>query len=315
MNTHYIILSLLASAAMLNAMELKKALEPKLHVLAIPGQNGMGSQPEYVESLLGAHNVNVTPVPTPSVLADLGQGFCMSHLRKTVAATNAHTSIVHATSQGTATALNYVGLEDQGKHVKALILESVLASGNSAIYRTVTGPAMQLPVDKIPFSYYWLPYPASLACPSYVPGGKQAIKSIEHIPTNLPVIIAHSEGDIQLPVSGARALYYRLRERGNENVYLILKQGIQHIYVLGNQNGNDAAVVQAILTKHNLLLADDKTKKEMDLAPYQPDHKLFKKDYENLMGKEKNHQRIAYTLAVGALYALYCSITTYWNMQ
>lgn len=304
MKNKLIMITLCAFVACINGMQ------QKLHVYAIPGQNGLGSDVDYVKGLLGEESVNVTRVSTPTVAPDFGQSRCLGHLRETV---NTHgdnpEGIIHATSQGTATALNYVAHEDKGKRIKALILEATLGSGNSAIHHTASGPLMRLSaITNLPFSYYWGPYIAKALFPSYSPSGKQAIRSVKDIPTNMPVVIAHSKHDFQLSYDDACALYYGLREQGNNNAYLLTKEGNQHIQIL--DDASDKRVVRAILHKHRLLTSSDEQQRKMhsdiDLSAYQPPHQQFKKQYETLIGKEKNHLGLGWALTAGV-----CAVACY----
>ena len=70
--------------------------------------------------------------------------------------------VIHGCSQGTATALNYVA-QHPVENLRALVLESVLASGNSAIVQTITGPIMGLGFLKyVPGIDYMMPYAAKV---------------------------------------------------------------------------------------------------------------------------------------------------------
>ena len=296
-------IKMLLSVCFIAASSQSHAMEDntRLNVYTIPGQNGCGSEADYVAGLLGADHVNVAPVTTPGILPDLGQEHCLRHLRTAIARKPFDNAIIHATSQGTATAINYVAHEDQGRRIKALVLESVIGSGNSAIERTVGGPAMQMNhVTDLPFSYYWLPYVAQISTmQTYFPFGKQPIKSLSKIPNDLPVIIAHSKQDMQLSYRDACALYCGLRLQGNNNAYLITKPDAQHISILDNQNDQD--IVRNILKKHKLLPGEcDATK--LDLSVIQPDPMQFKMMYEDLLAKEKKHELIA-GVACGAAVA------------
>lgn len=266
----------------------------QLQVYAIPGQNGLGSSVGYVRNLLGNEAVNVTSVPTPASLPDFGQSRCLGHLREVIRNIS-FPSIIHATSQGTATALNYVAHEDKGRQIKALILEATLGSGNSAIHHTASGPLMGLStLANLPFAYYWMPYVAKVLFPAYSPSGQQPIRSLKNIPKNVVVVIAHSERDPQLSYDDACALYYGLREQGNP-AYLVTKEGCNHIDVLNDNK--DSAVVRAILGSHQLLPSFSHS---IDLAVYQPKHEQYKEKYDMLLGKEKNHLYLGYTLTAGA---------------
>jgi fermentation-respiration switch protein FrsA (DUF1100 family) len=295
------------ATACLFALPTCAAQNNKLHVLAIPGQNGLGSSSEYVLKCLGSA-VRVTEVITPGLTADLGQGHCMSYLHR-ACTTNQGLSIVHATSQGTATALNYAA-QDQGKQIKALVLEAALASGNSAIHHTASGPIMNLNwLASLPGAYYWMPYVAKIHMPFYSPSGVQAIQSVDAIPTSVPVVIAHSKNDPQLPYAGACALYYRLRQQGKP-AYLITKPGHTHVEIM---DSTDASVVQKILAHHGLLPRNNA--EQVDLRPYQPDHNQFKHLYDDLAAQERNHRYLGYgvkaAVTVVALTLLY-KTSGYW---
>lgn len=288
MNKILVSFSLLISMYSVRAMQ-----DDKLTVYAIPGQNGGGSSKQYVSRLLGEDNVNVVEVSTPSTFPDLGQEFCIRHLRKAIAENPSENAIIHATSQGTATAINYVAHEDKGRRIKGLILEAALASGNSAIQHTVGGQLVNLgTVTRLPGSYYWLPYIAQIAVmPAYFPAGKQPIKSISKIPDNLPVIIAHSKDDIQLPYNGACALYAGLKLQGNENAYLMTKAGRQHIHILDNDYLQN--VVQNILKKHTLLPGSANSLYAKDFDTFQPNPERHEACYDYLYAREKAHEWIA----------------------
>ena len=263
-------------------------------VYTIPGINGLGSEANYVRTLLGDDSIAVVPVETPRTLPDLGQSRCINYLDAALTKDVLKIPvIIHATSQGTATALNYFAEVDKGKSIGALILEAPLVTGNSAVCHTLKGPLMNRPgLVSTPFSYYWLPYCAKTFFPFYWPFGKQVIKSIKSIPDecDVPIIIVHSKDDPQLPYDDACALYYGLCLK-NKNVYLISKDGRKHLNIL--QNEVDKKVVRAILAKHNLIT---EIREEVDLECYQPDAAPFKEKYEELVSKERKHVFLGYGL-------------------
>jgi len=281
-------------------------------VYAIPGQNGYGSDLTYVKAIFAdCSDVSVVSVATPAN-PDLGQSVCMGCLRNAFLEGNPKSVIIHATSQGTATALNYLAYEDKGRHIKGLVLESVLASGNSAIYHTARGPLFgESLINRLiglPFSYYWAPYIAKVLMPYYWPSGSQPIKSIEHIPTNIPIIIIHSKRDMQLSYNDACALYYGLRMRGNDNVYLISKEGGDHLWLMGKKDNmgiqdfifpavevekNDKDIVLNILQRCGLINPSVPLQ-AIDLREYQPDPAPFKELYDDLVRKETCHRYIGY---------------------
>jgi len=265
-----------------------------LQVYAIPGQNGSGSEPEYVANLLGQNVATIVPIETPSA-PDLGQERCIRYLRAVLSKNDSKNAIIHATSQGTATTLNYLANEDKGKCIKGLILEAPLATGNSAIIHTLNGPLKNKPViANLPFSYYWVPYCAKASFPCYWPSGKQPIKSIDKIPTNIPIILIHSKNDPQLSYNDTCALYYGLRSHGNNNVYLISKDGCNHLQIM--QTEADKQLIRSILERHNVLPYSDSSEKreEINLTEYQPDHMQFKELYDSLINKERNHDCLRY---------------------
>jgi len=99
-----------------------RLLRINLDVFAIPGQNGNGGNPEYVRNCLGNHDARVTQIETPDTKIDLGQEHCMSHLRDALDSDEVEDVVIHATSQGTATALNYLATEDRGEKIRGVIL-------------------------------------------------------------------------------------------------------------------------------------------------------------------------------------------------
>ena len=272
--------------------------EQHFPVLAIPGQNGNIRAPGNIKKLMGDEKTVVTTVTTPLGRwwdsPDFGQANCVRHFNQATAAQSGP-YLVYAESQGTATALELAAAE---KPIKALVLEAVLASGNSAIYHTASGRLMPHfnKLARRHNSYYWLPYLARWRYPLYSPFGAQPIKSIAKIPTTLPIIIVHAKGDPQLPYSGACALYYGLRERGNKNVYLISKESDEHTKIL--HNPHDFRIVQRILKNHGLLQSNLVVG---DLTAYQPNHRPFKQQYDLLMHKEQVHATIGSVLKTGGV--------------
>lgn len=189
------------------------------HLLVIPGQNGLGGQniktvlPYFKDKDHLIHYVE-TPLWTP----DLGQSRCVNYLKKTMSCLENNTPvIIHASSQGTATAINYTAEHPQ--QVRALILESILLSGNSAIEHTVkycTFPS----ATSLPGSYYWMPYVAKFQFPLYSPAGNQAIFNADKLPIDLPIIIMHHTNDPQLSYKDAQALYAFLKQQKKITMFI-----------------------------------------------------------------------------------------------
>ena len=91
-------------------------------------------------------------------------------------------------------------------------------------------------------------------------------------------------------------MYYAARTNGNNNVYLIPREGRKHLWLLnaydaqGECYGIDPLaqeVVLTILAKHDLMTPE--TGPHIDLTPYQPDPEQFKEIHDELVRKEKNY--------------------------
>ena len=311
-------------------------------LVVIPGQNGAGGQnltyvlPQFEEG-------RIYHVETPSSLPDLGQNKCMSYLKKTMASQNillfTENVIIHASSQGTATAMNhfedikrgaavkikegpwrkdpfYAQQDHSLQKVKALILEAIMLTGNSAIEHT----ARNLQGITFPGSYYCLPYIAKIMFPFYAPAGQQAVFSCDSLPQDLPVIILHAPQDPQLSFRDAQALYAYLKNKGNQHVYFMPIEDGYHVLLL--KEGDQAIrTLQAILYKHHLLPDEHIHSKKYenqfsstDLTPYQPEVKQEWLDhFHNLRNKEKRIQKLDYAVK-GAFVAFICYIFYMYNL-
>jgi hypothetical protein len=271
--------------------------EDNVQIFAIPGQNGIGSNPAHIKDYLGLKNddIKINKVNTPpDFWADLGQSQCIKHLHNALTSENeTQNIIVHASSQGTATVINYFATKNKKKkQIKALILESVLISGNNAIKHTLEGVLSPVPfLSYVPLFSYWMPYLAKVQFPLYSPSGKQAIKSVPKIPSNVLVLIIHSKKDPQLSHHGACALYYALRKNGNKNVYLISTEMFGHVNLI-EKHSEHAKAIQCILQKHHLLSKKNTNEVDQSLTPYQPDYKKFKKQYQKILSIEKKHEKL-----------------------
>lgn len=290
-------IALFSAVTALQAMDLNG--DGQLHVYAIPGLGGTQIDPDYIREILGTGNIALTQVKTPFFFADLGQSRCIRYLRSQCRSNPNEQVVVYAASQGTATALQYL-IEDQGRQIKALILEAPLVSGNRAIQQTVGSALGMIGLPRLRNStaaYYLLPYLTKIAFPFYSPSGKQVIKSLEKLPRHVPIIIIHATGDLHIPYDDACALYYGLKNKcGHDNVYFIRKNHGAHIYVLDEiyDEQDDRCGLRAILRQHGLLhgvhipnhfVAED----------YQPmPHGAYKDLYDKLVAREHNHVRLGY---------------------
>jgi len=223
----------------------------------------------------------------------LGQNQCMKYLDEKMIALQQDNKVekivIHASSQGTATALNYVAKNPT--KVSAIILEAVLASGNSAVHHTVKN--MILPgAEKLPCSYYWMPYCAKVTFPWYNPGGTQAIFSAENIPTNVPIILIHSVKDPQLSYSDALAVYHALRKAGNPNIYLITVKEHGHVFML-KRSTEEVALINTIFKNHNLPYSEKALQgfEKIELSKFQPSLEATKQHFDDLVTKELIHQK------------------------
>lgn len=246
--------------------------ETQTRLIVVPGQNGVGgieaTNTHFVLPRL-AHDRSFvgTPLSTP----DFGQSRCQEYLNKTMSELpKTGKNVIHASSQGTATSLNYAAHNPDKVH--ALILEGVMLSGNSAIAHT-TANQISPSIDSAPIVRdYSLPYSAkSFMFPFYAPAGEQPIFNVEKLPKNLPIILIHATQDPQLAFKDTVALYAFLRTtQKNNNVYLIPREMYGHVLLLDENNIKEINAINAILEKHGLLpqsLAPD----SVDLSFYQPE--------------------------------------------
>ena len=249
-------------------------------LFVIPGQNGLGGQ--NIDKILPGFEPK--KVKTPCRYIDFGQTNCQKLLKDQIGP-NDRDILIHASSQGTATAINWTA--NNPDKVKALILESVLLTGNSAIHHTMD--SMIFPgIGKVPGSYYLFPYLAKLIFPFYAPAGEQPIFNAENLPKNLPIIIIHATKDAQLNFKDAQALYAFLKsEMKHDNVYLMPIDKESHVLLLG-ANSQETKGIKSILANHNLYQKENTKDVQEELQTYQPkvqqewlDHFTDRKRQEN----------------------------------
>jgi|GEM_PF-3942705 len=269
-----------------------------LAVAVIPGISGGDFFADTVHNHIN-YDVMPYPVPTPIYAIDLGQRFCQRHLENTLKKIT-DPFIIDASSQGTATALNYLAKNpDIAERTQALILTGTLASGNSGILQELTNwPFLSFMAD-LPFSYYFVPYITKLLPPfwTYSPSGQQAIDAVENIrKSKIPIILVHGMDDPEVSSNDSRALYYKLRENENKYVYLILVNTKQHVGILYH-NTQARKAVQSILQHHKLIDTSDSN----NVMDYQPDHVQFKQYYDALRYKENVHKVIGTVITICAI--------------
>jgi|GEM_PF-2196141 hypothetical protein len=205
--------------------------------------------------------------------------------------------LLYGTDIGAATAINYIAdiVNDQvDTRIKALILESPFASGNSALdhrSQNEQQPHGWMLHTHYARSFYTTPYLMKFLTDSrYDPDGVQPIKSIAKIPNEMLVILAHSKDNKSNAYEDSCALYYGLRAQGNENAYLITKEGEAHEEIL--HGVSEGSFIKNMLKKHKLIPGDYDA--SMDVSRYQPDHKGFKEIYAALLAKEEWHAMLGY---------------------
>lgn len=234
-----------------------------VHYAIIPGQIGVGG--EHLQEVGAIHphsEKHITFVDTPLqygpipfiTAADFGQDECQKLLHEKLDPLfedkDIHKIVFHASSQGTASIVKYLHWVKEtdekrnhkwGAKIGALVLESAMLSGNSAIHHCVTQSFRlgDFPYGKylgyIPFSYYWMPYLAKFKFPFYTPGGVQPLDILEDLPHSMPVIILHSELDEVLSHEAAQVVYAKLKKR-NPHVYFISSRRNRHINLLKKSN-------------------------------------------------------------------------------
>lgn len=196
-----IILALIISFHASASVSEESAAPSNAHCVIVPCRGG--HEPQWnmnVTSILNlpGHEAVIKVETPPLICGDLGQSKCLALLDKSMRPLlnnpKVERIVVHASSQGTATTLNYVAQHPE--KIAALVLEAVLVSGNSTILNVINqalrpdSPTRLF--TKLPGSIYWCPYLAKLMCPFYQPGGVQPILSIASLRTDIPVIMIHA---------------------------------------------------------------------------------------------------------------------------
>ncbi|MBA4249408.1 MAG: hypothetical protein C0432_01655 [Candidatus Puniceispirillum sp.] len=254
-----------------------KTINPEhVHYAIVPGQTGLGG--EHLQDVGAIHpysNQHITFAETPLQYgplsfmtgADFGQRYCQKLLHEKFDVlferSDIHKIVFHASSQGTSSIVQYlrwVKESDDDRQVKwadkigALILESAMLSGNSAIYHCVTQTFRWGSwkygewLGKLPYSYYWIPYVSKVKFPFYVPGGTQAINILEEVPCHMPVIIMHAEKDKVLPYQAAQVVYSKLK-KNNDHVYFMKSIRNIHIDLLKRSSSVNSHLLSADVSK------------------------------------------------------------------
>lgn len=169
---------------------------------------------------------------------DLGQQRCVNEFMSTYNSIPKDWPIViHACSQGTATVINALcsrHTESWSRYVRLVVLESAIATSNSAMWHVAThNPKMPVgPAGACILSWmgcqFWLPWLAKLCFfRHYRPTDLQPIKHIDKFPEDIPVLLIHARNDQLVSFDDALALMHRLSVR-NRNVFFIEVDGDRH---------------------------------------------------------------------------------------
>lgn len=282
-------------------------------LVVIPGQNGLGG--DYARELFPQFKNQIIYAGTQYNFPDLCQSRCVNHFAKTMEtlqrAANVENIIIHASSQGTGTAINYVSkCPDK---VKMIFCEAMLPSGNSAIWWT-TKECISPGVARVPGSYYWLPYMAKTQYPFYAPAGEQAIFKVAAM-KDIPIAIIHCDNDPQLSHTDAQAFYAGLKKHAkiDNNKYFITIESTeteqQHVNLISPKS-IAVPFLHKILHTHGLPYIDnvaDIDVTSIDLRPYQPEPQ--EKLYDDLLKSEQRIKNIDFGIKSGVvtLVGLYVS--------
>jgi len=132
---------------------------------------------------------------------------------------------------------------------------------------------------------------AKYAFPSYEAHGVQPIKSLEYFPERTSVLLVHSAGDQVLPCSGAKAIFYGLKNAGHVNTFILEREGQRHIQLFGPEERGFplaafvARVMQSYEGTNEVFLSNwvDGTDSVEIIAP---DHIQFGSAYRSIMRSE-----------------------------
>jgi hypothetical protein len=307
MKKNWIILTLIFSNILIvpHLKSMEREEEPqsnKTWLVVIPGQNGLGG--DYAEELFPQFKNWIRYAGTQYNFPDLCQSRCVNHFAKTMKALqradNVDNIVIHASSQGTGTAINYVS--EHPKKVKMIFCEAMLPSGNSAIWWT-TKECISPGVAKIPGSCYWLPYIAKAQFPFYAPAGDQAIFHVTAM-KNIPIAIIHCDNDPQLSYTDAQAFYAGLKKYdANNNKYFISieSEELQHVNLISPKS-IATPFLHKILQNHGLPFIRNVHGidiESIDLKPYQPAPQ--ENLYNDLVARERRIRRIDSSVKSGII--------------
>lgn len=185
------------------------------------------------------------------------------------------TIMFYAIGHGCPTLINWLTRlpeKMQKQLVGCILLESVIGSGNNAIMHSTKSHTKT--VTYLPFARSWIPWAAKAFSYSYYnPEGPQLLTSIAQLSTDIPVVITHDIYDSEADINDAREAYCILREKKNDNAYLLetncsKSQSIERI----TENKKKISAIQKIYKKHGLPhnKAAKRSAPHVDLNEFQP---------------------------------------------
>ncbi len=148
-------------------------------------------------------------------------------------------------SRGGSTLFNCIGTK-KTENIVAVIAEAPFASVDDVVFDIIK----QWRVNWIPGIKYITYALMKVLYPSYNPNGLQPITSINVHTPSLPILIACSKQDIVIPYTSSIRLAQALKEKGYENVYLLILPEGEHGFLSYNEEFQQ--VVNAFYARYNL---------------------------------------------------------------
>ena len=154
-------------------------------------------------------------------------------------------SILIGPSRGASVLFTFIDTK-KPENIVAVIAESPFASVDDVVFDIIK----QWRVSWIPGIKYITYALMKVLYPSYNPNGLQPITSINVHTPSLPILIACSEQDTIIPYTSSVRLAHALKEKGYENVYLLVLSEGAHGFLSYNEKFQQ--VVNAFYARYNL---------------------------------------------------------------
>lgn len=245
------------------------------HVVVVPGQNGIGTDNRYIQDRLEpalssmSEAMHASPeylltmknsqlysivrcgIPTRVSQMDMGQSNCKALLTEAMREIKTNYPVVlYGNSQGTSTILQWLSdetvEESLRKRVRLVVLEAVMASGNSAIWHTVRNwycaGALRMLAECLALDALVCVGTSWFVFRGYKPGDKQALRCAEGFPRDVPVIMAHARHDSNLSYNDACAMMHLFKcKLQHPHAYLCSRMDNQHINLYNAHMGQSPA--------------------------------------------------------------------------